>query len=50
LDQIFDWIIMRGKSSYQSGLLLVFGSAIVWSFGGALARFLTIEAALWRDF
>jgi drug/metabolite transporter (DMT)-like permease len=53
LDQIFDWIIMRGKSSYQSGLLLVFGSAIVWSFGGALARFLTIEDSwtivFWRS-
>ena len=44
---------MRGKSSYQSGLLLVFGSAIVWSFGGALARFLTIEDSwtivFWRS-
>lgn len=44
---------MRAKSSYQSGLLLVFGSAIVWSFGGALARFLTIEDSwtivFWRS-
>lgn len=44
---------MIPRSSYQKGLLFVLGSAIVWSFGGSLARFLTIEDSwtivFWRS-
>lgn len=44
---------MKADSGYMNGLILVFGSAIIWSFGGALARYLTIEdiwtIVFWRS-
>ena len=40
-------------SSRRRGILLVAGSAIVWSFGGAIARFLAVEdswtVVFWRS-
>lgn len=41
-------------SSRRRGILLVAGSAIVWSFGGAIARFLEVDDSwtivFWRSF
>jgi len=31
-----------GKQVDGRGVLLVFGSAVAWSFGGAIARFLSM--------
>ena len=43
-----------GRQSAAQGAALVLGSAIVWSFGGTLARFLAIEdgwtIVFWRSF
>lgn len=43
-----------GRQSAAQGAALVLGSAIVWSFGGTLARFLSIEdgwtIVFWRSF
>ncbi len=40
-------------SSRRRGILLVAGSALVWSFGGAIARFLTVDdswtVVFWRS-
>lgn len=41
------------SGTYQRGVLLVFGSAAVWSFGGAIARFLSVTDSwaiiFWRS-
>jgi drug/metabolite transporter (DMT)-like permease len=42
-----------GKQVDGRGVLLVFGSAVAWSFGGAIARFLTVQdswaVVFWRS-
>jgi len=42
------------RSGERTGLLLVFLSALVWSFGGAIARFLEVDdswtVVFWRSF
>lgn len=42
----------RSVSTEKAGIALVFGSALAWSFGGTIARFLTIEdpwtVVFWR--
>jgi drug/metabolite transporter (DMT)-like permease len=44
--------MFRG-SKYSQGLILVLGSAVVWSFGGVLARFLVVQDSwaivFWRS-
>lgn len=44
---------MLQRSKSVKGLLLVLGSAVVWSFGGVLARFLTVQDSwtivFWRS-
>ncbi|MFB2549779.1 DMT family transporter [Ensifer soli] len=43
----------RAPTSQRTGILLVLGSALVWSFGGTLVRFLAIEdgwtVVFWRS-
>ena len=45
---------MSGLREQQLGALLVFGSAAVWSFGGVIARFLSVTDSwvivFWRSF
>jgi drug/metabolite transporter (DMT)-like permease len=41
----------RADATFANGSLLVFGSALVWSFGGTIARFLTTDGwttIFWR--
>jgi len=44
---------MSGVHDERRGLLLVFGSAVAWSFGGAIARFLSVPDSwtivFWRS-
>ena len=44
---------MNHAHDSRRGILLVAGSAIVWSFGGAMARFLTVDdswtVVFWRS-
>ena len=44
---------MSGVHDERRGLLLVFGSAVAWSFGGAIARYLTVPdswaVVFWRS-
>jgi len=44
---------MSGMHDERRGLLLVFGSAVAWSFGGAIARFLSVPdswtVVFWRS-
>jgi drug/metabolite transporter (DMT)-like permease len=44
---------MGGMHDERRGLLLVFGSAVAWSFGGAIARYLTVPDSwtivFWRS-
>ena len=44
---------MSGVHDERRGLLLVFGSAVAWSFGGAIARYLTVSdswtVVFWRS-
>ena len=43
LDTVFWRATSRGLREEARGLLLVAGAAVVWSFGGAIARFLSVE-------
>jgi drug/metabolite transporter (DMT)-like permease len=43
----------RGAANDKLGMLLVFGSALIWSFGGVIARYLSVDdswtVVFWRS-